>query len=80
MKKYLSCLFLLLFLFTGCAKVQPYGDSTEVVTISDGYIFDEITTDSYGLLSCDNNAEVQSTYESGTTSSFSQTDSQQKRE
>lgn len=61
MKKYLLCIFVLLTLLCSCSdEVDPYGDNSVAVSISDGYIFDS-TSSSYGLLSCDNNAEQNKT-------------------
>lgn len=59
MKKYLLCVFALLFFLSACSdEVKPFGETTEAVTVSDGYIFDTTTTSAYGILSCDNNNEV----------------------
>ena len=68
MKKYLSCVFLILFLFTACGETKPFGESTGVVTFTDGYIMDETTTTGYGLLYWDNNGATQSAASYGTTS------------
>lgn len=57
MKKVFPCIFLILFLLTGCADTtEPFGENTDIVDFTDGYIFESTTTKSYGLLSCDNNA------------------------
>ena len=71
MKKYLSCIFLVLFLLTSCGEtVKPFGDYTDVVTITDGYIFDESTTDSHGLLSCDGNSVTENPVSSSVADAF----------
>lgn len=57
MKKVFPCVFILLFLLSGCSQsTAPFGDNTEIADFSDGYIMQNTTTDGYGLLSCNNNA------------------------
>lgn len=56
MKKVFICVFLVLLLLTGCGKTaMPYGESSEIVDFSDGYIFESTSASSHALLSCDNN-------------------------
>ena len=59
MKKVFLCIFIILMLFSGCGKsALPYGETTEkIIDFTDGYIFDDTTTDYYGLLSCENNSD-----------------------
>lgn len=55
MKKVLPCIFILMFLLSGCGDaVAPFGDDSHIADFSDGYIM-QSTTGSYGLLSCQNN-------------------------
>ena len=57
MKKVFPCIFLLVFLLTGCSyKVLPEVGITETMEFSDGYIFRSTTTKLYGILSCDSDA------------------------
>lgn len=59
MKKVIACIFIMLFLLTGCGDtVRPFGDDTQIADFSDGYIIENTTTDGYGLLSCDNNGNA----------------------
>lgn len=73
MKKYLCCIFILLFAFSACGQTKPLGDNTELVTVTDGYIFEETTTMSHGILICDNNSDGQAIQESSAFSQFPQT-------
>lgn len=58
MKKVIPCIFILLFLLSGCSDtVAPFGDDGHIADFSDGYIIGNSTTDGYGLLSCENNAD-----------------------
>ncbi len=61
MKKYLSCVFLILFLLTACGETKPFGDIEETPSVTNSFLFDETTTVSHGLLSCDNNSVTEST-------------------
>ena len=55
MKKVFISIFLCLALLTGCGKtVSPYGETTESTYISNEYAFNDTTTVSYDILSCDN--------------------------
>lgn len=73
MKKYLSCIILILFLFTACGETKPFGDITETVTATNSFIFDETTSQSYGLLSCENNVVTESTATTSPTVSYGTT-------
>lgn len=59
MKKVFPCIFIILMLFSGCGKsALPYGETTEqIIGFTDGYIFEDTTEKSYGLLSCENNSD-----------------------
>lgn len=57
MKKVFLCVFIFVFLLSGCSKpVSPYGETTGSDGFSKEYIIDTTTTKTYGILSCDNNA------------------------
>lgn len=58
MKKVFLCIFLLLFILSGCSdKTFHNADNKETLSFSDGYVLNTTTTASYGILSCDNNAD-----------------------
>ena len=58
MKKVFPCIFLIIILFTGCSNTtSPYGETTQLREFSESYIFENTTSKSYGILSCDNNVD-----------------------
>lgn len=58
MKKVFLCVFIFVFLLTGCRNAaSPVVDDTQTLDFNDGYMFESTTTKLYGILSCENNAD-----------------------
>lgn len=80
MKKTFICVFLLVFLLSACNHTtEPYGDGSVIGNFTDGYLFEETTSQAYGLLSCDNNGESCTTAVLRETNSASQTEKSEMR-